>query len=98
MTNLEMLIWGVNHIAENHHFKASTADWEEDGQVCIWGGCNVPTLTDVRMLCEDLGIPHDFIESNEFGIDVFIPEDWLAEKSELPFDGQCMWQRVINLK
>lgn len=38
-TNLDMLLWGIKHIAENHGFKAST-DYEEEGQVCI---CQPPT-------------------------------------------------------
>ena len=45
-TNLEMLCWGIQHIAENHGFHANV-NYEEDGEVCIYGGCNVPTLSDV---------------------------------------------------
>lgn len=93
-TNFEMLLWGIEHIAENHGFNSNIEDWEVDGEVCIWGGCNVPTLCDVQMLCEDLGISKDFVESSEFGIDVFIPQDWFDTKSQLPFEGQCLWQRL----
>ena len=44
-----MLLWGIQHIAENHNFKANVEDWECDGQVCIFGGCNVPTLMDTML-------------------------------------------------
>ena len=34
-TNLEMLVWGLNHIAENHKVSACTDI--EDGDVCVAG-------------------------------------------------------------
>ena len=92
-TNFEILLWGVKHIAENHGFNSNTEDWEEDGEVCIWGGCNVPTLCDVQMLCDDLGIPGEYIESSEYGIDIFIPQDWYDLKRDMPFKGMCLWKR-----
>ena len=92
MTNLEMLLWGVQHIADNHNFRTSL-DWEEDGEVAICGGCNVPTLCDAQMLCEDLGIPKDYIKSSDYGIDIFIPQDWFETKSKEEFNGMCFWKR-----
>lgn len=91
-TNFEMLLWGVNHIAENHGFRAITEDWEEDGEVCILGN-NVPTLCDAQMLCDDLGISREYVESNDFGIDIFIPEDWFETKAKESFNGLCLWKR-----
>lgn len=89
-----MLVWGIKHIAKNHGFHAST-DYEEDGEVCIYGGCNTPTLCDVQMLCEDLGISKDNIESTDCGIDVFIPEDWWENESSKPYvKGFELWRRV----
>lgn len=97
MTKLEVLIWGIKHIAENHGFNSST-DWEEDGEVCIYGGCNVPTLSDVRMMCEDLGITPDFVESSPFGIDVFIPEEWYENESGEEYESANeLWKRA-NVK
>ena len=96
LTNMEMLIWGIKHIAENHNFVAYTDDWEEDLEVYILGN-NVPTLSDVQMLCKDLGIPLEYIDS-EYGIDVFLPEDWLKEKKDLPFKGMCFWGRADALR
>ncbi len=91
-TNIEMLCWGIKHIANNHGFYADTA-YEDEGEVCIYGGCNVPTLADVRMLCEDLGIESKFIDSNDCGIDVWIPADWMENESGKQFDGMCLWKR-----
>lgn len=93
-TNIEMLCWGIGHIAKNHNLNAYT-NYEEDGEVCIYGGCNVPTLSDVQMLCEDLGIDKTNIESGECGIDVFIPADWWENKAQLPYKkGFELWRRV----
>lgn len=91
MTNLEMLLWGIQHIAENHGFR-SCVDWEEDGEVAICG-CNVPTLMDTYMLCEELGIDRDYVENSDWGIDVYIPQDWIEEKANEAFVGAMMWKK-----
>jgi hypothetical protein len=93
MTNLEMLIFGVKHIAENHKLRYSV-EYEEDGEVAILGGMNIPTLMDIKMLCEDVGIDENFIDPCEFGIDIWIPCDWFEEVSNKEFQGQCLWQRT----
>lgn len=94
MKKIEVLCWGISHIAENHGFSADT-NWEEDGEVCLYGGCNLPTLADVKFMAEDLGIPKDFVEHSEFGIDVFLPLDWYENESEKDYvpTGNEMWTR-----
>jgi len=92
MKKIEVLCWGMEHIANNHHFSASTESWNLDGEVCIFGGINVPTLSDVQMLCNDLKIPGEYIESSDFGIDVWIPEDW-DYNGEYEPSGFEMWKR-----
>ena len=85
-TNLEMLIIGIEEIAKNHGFTSNT-DWQKNGYVYIFGGCNVPTLADVKMLCEELMINHSDIDSYGFEIDVLISQEWLKEwayKSYVP--------------
>lgn len=90
MTNIEMLCWGMEHIASNHGFNVNL-DWEEDGEVCIWGGCNVPTLCDVEMLCIDVGIDKENIESCEYGIDVWLPSrEWCDKEYK---GGLEMWRK-----
>jgi len=85
-TNLEMLLWGIEHIAQNHGFECNT-DYTETGSVFIRGN-NVPTLSDVQMLCEDCKLDKDdFIETHEWGaIEVFLPFDY--------FDGLRGWGDV----
>ena len=57
-----------------------------------------PTLSDVQMLCSDLGISRDYIDSSDFGIDVFIPEDWDIN-GEYTFNGFEMWKkRNVNME
>lgn len=80
MTNLERLLIGIKEIAENHGFQCNT-DYEDEGEVCIYGGCNVPTLADVQILCDAVGIERESIESSECGIDVFFTEEWWESKA-----------------
>lgn len=90
MKKIDVLCWGVQHIAENHGFEASV-NYEEDGEVCIFGGCNVPTLSDVQMLCDDLGIGRENIESSEYGIDVYLTQELFDEDYEPT--GMEFWKR-----
>ena len=92
-TNLQMLLWGIEHIADNHGLQASTVDWANEGQICIFGGCNVPTLADISMLCQDVGIPGDCIYPSEFGVDIEIPEDWFLSVGVSPFSGDGLWAK-----
>ena len=92
-TNLQVLLWGINEIANNHGFQSSTENWADEGQICIFGGCNVPTLADVCMLCQDVGITKDCIYSSEFGIDIEIPEDWYESVGRSPFTGTGLWTK-----
>ena len=93
-TNLEMLLWGMEHIARNHGFECSL-DYEEDGVVCIFGGCNVPTLADVKFLCEDVGIDPNCIDSSDLGIDVVILYRWYIGMGKKPYKkGMELWRRI----
>ena len=92
-TNLEMLIIGIEEIAKNHGFESDT-DWEENGEVCIFGGCNVPTLQDVKFLCECVHLNPSNIESSECGIDVWIDEEFLIKQADYICDCNNMfWHR-----
>ena len=94
MTKLEVLKWGLNHIAQNHEFSADTNWEEEDGVMCIYGGRNAPTLADVRFLCEDLEIPFDAVTSTWAGIDVDTYWDgWLQEHGNEEYTNAVQWWR-----
>lgn len=92
MTNLEMLVFGIEHIAKNHNADYSVEDLETEGQVCILLN-NVPTLADIKFLCEDLGIDKEYIYPSSFGIDVEIPYDWYESKGKAEYKGFDFWRR-----
>lgn len=92
VTNIELLCWGIKHIANNHGLNYDI-NYQETGEVCIWGGCNIPTLCDVQMLCEDTSIDPRFIESHDYGIDVWLTDEWMRElaNSDNP-ERQYLWK------
>ena len=90
--NIDVLLYGLHHIAENHNTTAITDDWKEEQQVCIMAN-NVPTMSDVRMLCEDLGIPRDCVYETIFGIDIELPSEWIKKTSKKSFNGYRFWER-----
>lgn len=90
MTNMEMLCVGLKEIAQNHGLYADV-----EMNPCIYGGNNIPTLADVQMLCEDVGIEWDCIDSSEYGIDIYV-DQWLwsgAAQKEYK-KGLEMWRRI----
>ena len=94
MTKKEMLIIGIKEIAQNHNCKPLVDNWEDDMCVGISGGNNVPTIADVQMLAEDLGIGREFVYNNDFGVDLDIPYDWYEEEGNEPYVSQCdFWRR-----
>lgn len=95
MTNIEMLIIGIKEIANNHGFYANT-DYENEGEVCIYGGNNIPTTADVQMLCADCGISMDCVETSDYGIDVFFTEDWFEGKANEEYVGLGFWRAFKN--
>ena len=95
MKKIEVLLWGVKHIAQNHGFDYST-EYEDDGEVCIFGGCNVPTLEDVMLLCEDLGIERNNVESSDFGIDIWMDWRWMEEDNETRNHQEGKWGMLLE--
>ena len=100
MKYIEVLCWGMQHIAGNHNCEASV-DYEQDGSVCIFDtdGISVPANSDVRMLCEDLSIPRDCIDASDFGIDVYVTQEWYDNfgQQEYTYPEECrrndFWKR-----
>ena len=92
MTKLEVLRWGLNHIAKNHGFHAST---DEDEIMCIFGGTNVPTFADVCFLCEDQGISRGAIVPSWAGVDVNAYFDgWLEKEGTKEYTSDYQfWRR-----
>lgn len=96
-TNIEMLKWGLTHIANNHGINACVDELEEEGVVCVWTSdkpINVPTISDTQMLCEDLGIDKDCIDVSEYGIDIFPTQEWYDTKGKEEYKGMGFWKKV----
>ena len=91
MKKIDVLKWGVKHIAENH---GASFNVEDDGEhtYTIFDG-SVPTLMDVRMLCEDLDISKDKLYTNSCGIDIFFGEWEVEQGDEEYIEEMAMWKR-----
>ena len=87
-----MLVIGIEEIAKNHNHDCIT-DYKEDACVCIMG-CNVPTLYDVQMLCENIGIDEGDIEHGWYGITIWISDTWYNGKAKEIYQPEHeMWRR-----
>lgn len=93
----DVFVWGIKHIAENHNLECDTDYENSDYSVCIFGGCSVPLLSDVQMLCDCVGIPRENIYPSDFGIDVDLDWDWCQEdgggQEEYVSSGNELWKR-----
>ena len=92
MKKIEVLQWGLQHIAANYKMGADTESYNEDGQMCIYvtdfeKGLTPAPINDVPMLCQDLGIPRECIETSECGVDVYLDYAWVHTKEEC--EGYC---------
>lgn len=95
MTKLEMLRFGMQHIAENHHADCIDSI-EEDGTICILNG-NVPTVADVKFLAADLGLT-DCVYPSEYGVEIDLDdEEWNGE-AEYVQPAHEFWRRNIPLQ
>ena len=91
MKKIDVLVWGVKHIAANYGL-VSSVDLTE-GSVCVFGGCRPAILNDVQMLCADLGVPRDAIWPSDFGIDIDIDlQDGVLQQEYVP-TGMELWKR-----
>ena len=94
MKKIEVLQWGVAHIATNHKSEYNT-DYEENHSMSIWDD-GVPTLSDARMMCEDLGIAKENCYADHSWNVVCIDLDgWLEEHGQEEYvpTGMEMWHR-----
>lgn len=92
MKKIDVLVWGMKHIASNYKLGSDTESYEEDGQMCVYVTNERPTVTpapinDVQMLCDDLGIDGGRIDVGQYGIDVSLDYSWLHTKDEC--EGYC---------
>lgn len=95
MKKIEVLAWGVKHIASNHRNVNCDTDYEEFQSMSI-DDCATPTLADARMMCEDLGIERECCYADHsWGIIVIDVEGWadtIGQQEYTP-TGHEMWKR-----
>lgn len=63
--NIKRLMEGMENIAKNHNTEVIDHTTDDEEPYIGVLKCNVPTLTDVRMLCEEVGVPRENIENND---------------------------------
>lgn len=78
MTNKEKLVRDLQLIATNHGLVADVQGFVEDAHTpCIRGGrCNVPTLSDLQMLCMSVGLSEDCVDITSDGARIITPAEW----------------------
>ncbi len=98
MKKIEVLRWGIRHIAANYNLGADIESIENDGQACVFVTDEHPTVTpapinDVQLMCDDLGIERGQIEINEYGIEVSVDYAWLRANGDYKPTGHEMWKK-----
>ena len=95
MKKIEVLQWGVQHIAGNHRNVVCNTDYEECQTMSICDTA-VPTTMDARMLCQDLGMERErCYTDNSWGVIVIDVEGWantVGQEEYVP-SGFEMWKR-----
>ena len=92
MKKIDVFIWGMQHIAENHHTEAVKY---KNGTISILD-CSAPLLQDIRLLCEDIGIPTVNVINYHYGIDVLMDWIWTEEEDEDGLYGGREWGMLLE--
>ena len=96
MKKIDVLRWGVCHIAGNHHKSTSIYTDYDTGGMSLCTSANVPTLADVRMLAEDLDI-RGWCFTKGFAVYIVVPKPWIDTVGQEEFEptmGMMMWKRT----
>jgi hypothetical protein len=96
MKKIEVLAWGVQHIASNHRGVDCNTDYEEFQSMSI-SDDELPTVQDARLMCEDLGMERErcYVDRS-WGIIVIDVEDWadtIGQQEYTP-TGHEMWKKI----
>jgi len=101
MKKIDVLKWGLQHIAANYRMGASVDDLEETGEACIYVTEEHPDVSpapvnDVQLMCKDLGIKSDDVEVDGYGVTVYAA--WYISGSKSLLDeyqptGHEMWKK-----
>ena len=105
MKKIDVLKWGLQHIAGNYQMGVSVDDLEETGEAFICVTEKHPDMSpapinDVQMLCQDLGIKRDDVETDSYGVTVYAAWYICGSRSlleEYQPTGREMWKK-FNVK
>ena len=95
MKKIDVLAWGVRHIAHNHRDAVCNTDYKECMSMSIVDD-SVPTLSDTQMLCEDLGIERqNCYADHSWGVICIDLEGWVEKHGQEEYvpTGMEMWKR-----
>lgn len=96
MRKEDVLVWGMQHIANNYGVKAGI-DLKANGAMCVYGRTSPAIINDVKMLCKDIGLPDECVEViHGFGVDVYLDSNLIQEIGLLGQDytptGRELWK------
>ena len=99
MKKIDVLKWGLQHIAANYDMGADTEHCEDERQACIYvtekhPDCSPAPINDVEMLCQDLGIKSENIENSPYGVDVYLDAVYDALQEDYVPTGHELWKRA----
>lgn len=96
MKKIDVLVWGIRHIAGNHHKSSVVYTDYETGSMILCSGTNVPTTADVHMLAEDVGVS-GYCSVKGFAVEMVLPKQWVdtvGQEEFVPAIGMMMWKRT----
>ena len=101
MKKIDVLVWGMKHIASNYKMSAYVDELAETGEACICVSDEHPDMSpapinDVQMMCRDLGISDEDVEVDAYGVTVYAAWYLCGSKTlneEYVPTGMEMWKR-----
>lgn len=96
MKKIEVLQWGLRHIAGNHNMGSGFYTDYDTGSTILCTGTNVPTTADMRMLADDMGVS-DCCYVRGCAVQIDLPKQWVetvGQEEFVPAMGMMMWKRT----
>lgn len=93
MKKIDVLKWGVKHIGGNHHFGGNYYTGHY-GRTILYTGANVPSIHDMQMLAEDLGVD---CTTHGHAVQIIVGRKWvdtIGQEEFVPAMGKLMWKRT----
>ena len=96
LTNYNVLVWGMKHIANNYHLDYGEEDMfgaTSHYILNLTSQPSVPQLSDIKMLAEDLNMT-DNLDTSTFGCEILITDNWKNTIGQQPYTNpNPLWKR-----